>query len=415
MRVNEPRITVIIPTRERCDVLGKTLETVVAQDYERLEIVVSDNASTDDTRKVVESFRDPRIHYVNTGRRLSMSHNWEFALSQVEGGWLTILGDDDGLLPNALGKVAELIGTHAVEAIRSRVCSYGWPSSTGSAFGSLTVPLTAGVELRDSAEWLARALDGRAPYTDLPMLYNGGFVDHAVIERIRHKSGQVYRSSIPDVYAAVAIASVTGRYLFSHEPLAINGASRHSTGTAYFSGKAKGSGSSADLFHSEDIIPIHPDLAMAEDGRFPKSLQAMVFESHAQSAPLRSSDTAVPHRRQLEIVLATNLQDDTAVRQWAQRFAQVHGLDFDAVDRAATRTRRQLRMAMAARNFGDEMRTLQVPGSGALPLRDVHEASIAAASMRAGHACRPTWYGVLARRVAVKFATKNGAVKVQTP
>jgi len=46
--MSEPKITVIIPTRERCDVLGKTLETVLAQDYERVQVIVSDNPSVVD-------------------------------------------------------------------------------------------------------------------------------------------------------------------------------------------------------------------------------------------------------------------------------------------------------------------------------------------------------------------------------
>jgi hypothetical protein len=51
---------------------------------------------------VVASFKDPRIRYVNTGKHLSMSHNWEFALSHVEKGYVTFVGDDDGLLPGAI-------------------------------------------------------------------------------------------------------------------------------------------------------------------------------------------------------------------------------------------------------------------------------------------------------------------------
>ncbi|OZA21859.1 MAG: hypothetical protein B7X93_13530 [Hydrogenophilales bacterium 17-61-9] len=83
------KFTIIIPTRERADVLSGSLKTALMQEYDNLEILVSDNFSSDHTRDVVASFNDPRIRYVNTGKRLSMSHNWEFALSHVDGGWLT--------------------------------------------------------------------------------------------------------------------------------------------------------------------------------------------------------------------------------------------------------------------------------------------------------------------------------------
>ncbi len=74
------KFTVIIPTRERADTLYYSLKTCVTQDYDDLEILVSDNFSQDNTREVVESFKDPRIRYINTGKRVSMSDNWEFAV-----------------------------------------------------------------------------------------------------------------------------------------------------------------------------------------------------------------------------------------------------------------------------------------------------------------------------------------------
>jgi glycosyltransferase involved in cell wall biosynthesis len=103
-----PKITVIVPTRERCDVLQHCLQTLTMQDYQHLEILVSDNFSADATKEVVASAGDPRIRYINTGRRLSMSHNWEFALSHVRDGWVTFIGDDDGLPPGAIASVSDL-------------------------------------------------------------------------------------------------------------------------------------------------------------------------------------------------------------------------------------------------------------------------------------------------------------------
>ena len=49
------KFTVIIPTRERCEVLWACLKTVTAQEYENLEIIVSDNVSADATVDVVRS------------------------------------------------------------------------------------------------------------------------------------------------------------------------------------------------------------------------------------------------------------------------------------------------------------------------------------------------------------------------
>jgi glycosyltransferase involved in cell wall biosynthesis len=86
-----------------------------------MAIIVSDNASTDHTEDVVREVADSRVRYVNTGTRVSMSHNFEFALSQVEDGWVTFLGDDDGLLPGALDRVNTAIHETGCAAVTSDV------------------------------------------------------------------------------------------------------------------------------------------------------------------------------------------------------------------------------------------------------------------------------------------------------
>src|SRR5262249_50277228 len=83
------KFTVIVPTRERADTLYYCLQTIIRQKYDNLEILVSDNFSHDNTEQVVRNIGDSRIRYVNTGRRLDMSRNFEFALSHVKNGWVT--------------------------------------------------------------------------------------------------------------------------------------------------------------------------------------------------------------------------------------------------------------------------------------------------------------------------------------
>src|SRR5690606_13514742 len=91
-----------------------------------------------------------------------------------------------------------------------------------------------GVETRDSKDWLARVEAGYEPYLELPMLYNGGFVKTQVLRSLIGLKGRFYRSCIPDVYSGVALARSLRRYVYSYEPVAINGASKHSTGTSMF-------------------------------------------------------------------------------------------------------------------------------------------------------------------------------------
>lgn len=114
----ETFFTIIIPTRERSDTLRFSIANALSQDYGNFEVLVSDNNSMDDTKDVVLSFRDERLRYVNTSKRVSMSENWEFALNHVARGWVTLLGDDDALLPGALRRVNEIINKTRLLAIR---------------------------------------------------------------------------------------------------------------------------------------------------------------------------------------------------------------------------------------------------------------------------------------------------------
>ncbi len=380
--MSEPKISVVIPTRARCDVLQKALLTVTSQDYDNLEIIVSDNFSGDSTEEIVRGTGDRRVRYLNTNRRVSMSHNWEFALSHILSGWVTVIGDDDGLLPGAVTKVSAIIREANVEAIRSNVCSYRWPSATGRPFGRLTVPLDSGREIRHSRKWLHKVLAGNASYVDLPMLYNGGFVSVPVLRGLRQRTGSIYRSCIPDVYSAIAIASSVESYVYSHEPLAINGASRHSTGTAHFASTRISDVSPARMFASEDNIPFHASLPLLADGRIPSSLQAMVYESFLQFHGVETDSPANMHSRQLEVILAESGGHASSIYEWGRAFARQHNLNFPAIAAKAklrkviSRTRKMPRRALTLISTFRE-------GSLKVPIHDVFDASVIAAKILA--------------------------------
>jgi len=379
--MSEPKISVIIPTRERCETLEKSLLTATKQSYGDLQIIVSDNFSHDGTEDVVRSIKDPRLKYLNTGRRISMSENWEFALSHVDSGWVTIIGDDDGLLPESIDKVARIIQANDVRAVRSSVCSYVWPSLMGKEFGRLGVPLGSGFEMRNSHEWLQRVLEGREGYSQLPMLYNGGYVDVSVLQEIKSRTGLFYKSCVPDVYSAISIASTIDRYVYCREPLAINGASMHSTGTSYFS-IAKGKVvSPAQVFATEGNIPFHEDIPLCRDGSYPPSMQAIVYESYLQSSSLRSKMPGSLPASMLTMILATAGKHQPLVQDWARIFADRHCLDYESIRAKArlTKLRRVVssvpfRLAALVNTFG--------LGSRDCPISDVYEASIAAGAVR---------------------------------
>jgi len=94
------KVSVIIPTYNRAEFLGQAIESALAQDYPNIEIIVIDNASTDNTQNIVNSYiEDARIKYFINPENIGMVNNWKKALYEyVTGEWFIILSDDDYLI-----------------------------------------------------------------------------------------------------------------------------------------------------------------------------------------------------------------------------------------------------------------------------------------------------------------------------
>ena len=99
-----PAFSILIPTKNRPEVLGDAITSVLRQTFEDWELIISIN--DDDSRTsmgVVNSFAgDGRIKAVVTDGNLSMPANWENALSRATGDYITVLEDKMVLYPDAL-------------------------------------------------------------------------------------------------------------------------------------------------------------------------------------------------------------------------------------------------------------------------------------------------------------------------
>ena len=231
------KYTVIIPTRDRAETLEATIRTCLRQTYENFEIIVSDNCSNDNTKDIVDGLHDSRIRYINPGRPLSMSGNFEFALAHVTDGFVMFIGSDDGIMPEAINYVDSIVQKYKVDAVSCQQASYVWPNFPDKTIeGTLTFGVTGrDIEIRASKEWIAKALSFQTLYCyDLPNLYCG-FVHKRVIDKA-YKDGVYFRSITPDAYSAFATAVFVDNYAFSFRPFSICGASVKSNGaTAFYS------------------------------------------------------------------------------------------------------------------------------------------------------------------------------------
>ena len=97
-----PLVSICIPTYNRASMLREAVTSALAQDYANLEVVVSDNASTDDTSKVVNEFNDPRIKYFRNSVNIGVFQNFsKAAYKYARGKYAMLLADDDYLIDNS--------------------------------------------------------------------------------------------------------------------------------------------------------------------------------------------------------------------------------------------------------------------------------------------------------------------------
>jgi glycosyltransferase involved in cell wall biosynthesis len=93
-----PLVTIMIPTYNQAHFVLEAVDSALAQDYPNLEIIVADDASTDDTSEVVSARRDARIRYHRNAVNLGRVGNYRNTLFNLATGeWVVNLDGDDFL------------------------------------------------------------------------------------------------------------------------------------------------------------------------------------------------------------------------------------------------------------------------------------------------------------------------------
>ena len=87
-------VSIIVPTKNRSSLLKRAIQSLVDQDYSKIEILIVDDNSIDDTYSVVDSFRDPRIHYISANSN-GRSNARNLGIKSARGEFLAFLDDDD--------------------------------------------------------------------------------------------------------------------------------------------------------------------------------------------------------------------------------------------------------------------------------------------------------------------------------
>ena len=104
-----PKVSVIIPTFNRAEVLHSAISSVLNQTFQDFEIIIVDDASRDNTREVVDHFHDARIKYLHHEKNKGEAGARNTGILNADGQYIAFLDDDDEWLPDKLRLQVDLL------------------------------------------------------------------------------------------------------------------------------------------------------------------------------------------------------------------------------------------------------------------------------------------------------------------
>jgi glycosyltransferase involved in cell wall biosynthesis len=195
-----PLVSIGMPTYNRADgYLPLALDSALNQGYPNLEIIVSDNASTDGTQELIRSKADSRIRYFRHEEGIGGTNNFNYCLSEARGAYFLLLHDDDLIDPDFVSVCMQsLEGKPDVGVVRTGIRII---DGDGQVLGE-NENLAAGLSFED---FLRAWFDGRTSHYLPNTLFNtdglkrlGGFrskrdlfLDGVALVRLASELGRV--------------------------------------------------------------------------------------------------------------------------------------------------------------------------------------------------------------------------------
>ncbi|MEX2400645.1 MAG: glycosyltransferase [Rhodothermales bacterium] len=121
--MSKPTFSICIPNYNYARFIGDTIQSVLDQTYSHFEIIVVDNASTDNSIEVVEKFQDERIRLIKNRYNIGFAPNLQRATMYANYDFINLLSSDDRLKPDALETYAEVLRSRGDRASRTVLMS----------------------------------------------------------------------------------------------------------------------------------------------------------------------------------------------------------------------------------------------------------------------------------------------------
>ena len=219
----EPFLSVVIPTRNRGHLVVDAIRSVLWQNFDDYELIVSDNCSQDNTAQAIRDIGGERARYVRPRSVLSMPDHWEFALGHARGRFIAYLCDDDVWVPGTLARIAGVLSETNSDLVVSLSGIYNAPNWLDvNQQNTLTIaPYTGTVREIESAATIRRIYSECRVLNDIPRMLNS-FCRRETLERVQTEAGRIFLLC-PDYSFAAMILTAMPSWLYVDEPLHLQG------------------------------------------------------------------------------------------------------------------------------------------------------------------------------------------------
>lgn len=262
-----PWFTVIIPQKDRAEYIVHTLKTCMLQDYPNFEIIVSDDCSEDNSVEVIRDLaeKDSRIKLFAHNHHLGMRDNFEFALNQVKPGYVIALGGDDGLTPGSIWRMYEILQETGRELLTWTPAGFTYPDKEGGdSIFYVKRKKKEKPKIIKSEDFLnSIAKSFFYLVDDCPMFYIKGVASTQLINKVKQRTKDhcFYYCPTPDGFSGVVLAGEVKDYVYTNEPLSINGNTVKSQGRNYHRTDKKSRFEAEQFFNDSVRRTMHPELA----------------------------------------------------------------------------------------------------------------------------------------------------------
>lgn len=230
---NIPLLSIVIPTRNREEYCIHALNHILSFEEQDFELIIQDNSDSTRILDYVKKNQDLRLKYQYAPERINSLINMDYAISLATGKYITMIGDDDTVLPTIFDvvKYANKFGYDAIS--QKNVIPYFWPNSLGAgSSGKLNLNRFSFEKKRpDINKNLNLFLkNGMIDYLsfDFPKVYHG-IVLKSVLDKVKSKTGHYFGGLSPDIYAAMTLSFFTERFIVIDYPFSVGGICKSST------------------------------------------------------------------------------------------------------------------------------------------------------------------------------------------